>query len=380
LLVTQSGGSTSVTEGGQGDSITIALQSAPSADVTVSYSFGNDIGANPATLTFTPGNWNTARTVTLSAIDDLEREPTEVTSVTLMAASSDSSYNGRTATIDVTIQDNDSPPPVQLSVVRITDTTAGQFKVEDPFGVCDPSGIACVPGLGLLIADSEHDESPFFSQSNLFAADLDGDYIDALSLRSFTREPTGLAYNPSNGFLYISDDDADEIFWVNPADPGVKIGQFDVKRYGITDAEDPEFGPAGHLYVLDGVTTRMFELTVTGDPVRVIDLPASITDAEGLAYDDARDVFYLSSGKTNGTIFEMDPNGNLIDTFTLLNNDAYRNPAGHKPKLKGLELAPSSDPSDGSHHLSLYAVDYGADQNADGRLFEIDLGPDSLIA
>jgi hypothetical protein len=44
-----------------------------------------------------------------------------------------------------------------------------------------------------------------------------------------------------------------------------------------------------------------------------------------------------------------------------------------------LELALSSDPNDGNH-LSLYAVDYGLDQQNDGRVFEIDLGPDWLLA
>ena len=133
------------------------------------------------------------------------------------------------------------------------------------------------------------------------------------------------------------------------------------------------------MYVLDGVLSAMFELTPNGNLVRVIDLPTAITDAEGLAYDAARDVFYISSGATNGTIFEVDPDGNLIDTFTLLNSSAYRHPeGGHRPKLKGLELAPSSDPNDGNHK-SLYAVDYGVDQVADGRLFELDLGPDFLF-
>jgi outer membrane receptor protein involved in Fe transport len=51
---------------------------------------------------------------------------------------------------------------------------------------------------------------------------------------------------------------------------------------------------------------------------------------------------------------------------------------GGKPKIKGLELALSSDPNDGNT-LSLYAADYGADQGNDGRLIEIDLGTGWLI-
>jgi hypothetical protein len=40
-----------------------------------------------------------------------------------------------------------------------------------------------------------------------------------------------------------------------------------------------------------------------------------------------------------------------------------------------MELAPSSDPNDGDT-MSLYVADYGVDQQNDGRLFEIHLGPD----
>jgi hypothetical protein len=383
IAVSESGGSTVVTEGGSGDNLLIALSTAPTATVTVEVDGNPDLGISPASLFFTRTNWSTPQVLNLTAVDDTEQESTEVSTITLTSSSTDSAYVGRTATVGVTIRDNDSappPPPVQLSVEHQYDTT--EWNLEDAFGCCDPSGIAYVPDLDLLfIADSEHDESPFFSQTNLFAVRPDGTYVDAYSMRSFTREPTGLAYNPHNGLLYISDDDADQIFWVNPANPGVKLGQIDLEHLGIEDGEDPEFDPdTGHMYVLDGVLTAMFELTADGDLVRVIDLPAEIRDAEGLAYDDARDVFYISSGATSGSIFEVGRDGNLIDTFTLLNNDAYRQPGGGaKPKLKGLELAPSSDPDDGNH-MSLYAVDYGSDQVADGRMFELDLGPDTLLS
>ena len=111
LSVTQSGGSTSVTEGGQGDSITVALQTAPSANVTVTFNFGNDIGGTPAPLTFTPENWNTAQTVTLSAVDDAFDEGTEVVNVTLSSSSADTNYQGASASVSVTVNDNDQPPP-----------------------------------------------------------------------------------------------------------------------------------------------------------------------------------------------------------------------------------------------------------------------------
>jgi hypothetical protein len=385
IAVSETGGSTVVTEGGSGDNLLITLSTAPTATVRVDIDGNPDLGISPTPLFFTPANWSTPQVLNLTAVDDTEAEPTEPKTITLTSYSMDQAYTGRQVTASVTIRDNDSappPPPVQLSVKRIHDTT--QWDVADDFGCCDPSGIAYVPnfqgsGPVLFIADSEHDESPFFSQTNLFVVRPDGTYVDAYSMRSFTREPTGLAYH--NGRIYISDDDADQIFFVDADNPGVKLGQIDVQHLGIEDAEDPEFDPdTGHMYVADGVLTAMFELTADGDLVRVIDLPTAITDVEAVAYDDARDVFYIASGATSGSIFEVSRNGNLIDTFTLLNGSAYRQPGGGaKPKLKGLELADSSAPNDGDHK-SLYAVDYGLDQVADGRMFELDLGPDFLLS
>jgi DNA-binding beta-propeller fold protein YncE len=284
--------------------------------------------------------------------------------------------------LTVTYNDSTAPPSLNPKVVNIHDTTA--YKAGDPSGAgCgDPSGLAYVPGLNtLFIADSEHDESPYFSPTNLFAVRPDGTFKGSYSLTSFCKEPTGLAYNSKNGFLYITDDDARKVFWVDPKNPTVKLGGFSVKALGMTDPEDPKFDPiTGNMYMLDGFSRTFFELTATGQLVRKFVLPSVMTDAEALAYDSSLDVFFVASGATRGTIFEMDHDGNVLATINLLNDPAYRNANGDaKPKIKGLELAPSSNPNDGDH-LSLYAADYGQDQQPDGRLLEIDLGAGWLMA
>ena len=275
----------------------------------------------------------------------------------------------------VTVTDNDSLPTVlNPAVVAVHDTTL--YKAGDPSsvkGAGDPSGIAYVPGLDrLFIVDSEHDESPYNSPMNLFVTKTDGTYMGCFSLRAFTREPTGIAYNPLNGMLYITDDDARRIFIVDPNNPTVLVSSINLAPYGIADAEDPKIDPVtGHIYMLNGAARRLIELTETGAFVSSTALGSAITDAEALAYDSVRDVFYVASGATRGKIFQVDHSGQILASFDLLNS--YLNPLdGSKPKIKGLELAPSSDPNDGDR-MSLYAVDYGRDQVLDGRMFEIDL-------
>ena len=377
LSVVQSGGSTGVTEGGAGDTLLIALQSAPTADVTITIwtAGAGDVGILPTVLTFTALNWQTQQTVSLSAINDSLVEGPETFAGTVTAASTDAGYNGLLFNYSVTVTDNDSLPTVlNPAVVAVHDTTL--YKAGDPSsvkGAGDPSGIAYVPGLDrLFIVDSEHDESPYNSPMNLFVTKTDGTYMGCFSLRAFTREPTGIAYNPLNGMLYITDDDARRIFIVDPNNPTVLVSSIDLAPYGITDAEDPKIDPVtGHIYMLNGAARRLIELTETGAFVSSTALGSAITDAEALAYDSVRDVFYVASGATRGKIFQVDHSGQILASFDLLNS--YLNPLdGSKPKIKGLELAPSSDPNDGDR-MSLYAVDYGRDQVLDGRMFEIDL-------
>ena len=382
LTVIETGGTTVVAEGGAGDMLLIALRSAPTSDVTITITTTgtSDLNIVQTVLTFTAANWQTQQTVALSAINDRRIEGTETFTVTMTATSADATYDGLSSNVAVGVTDNDELPTVlSPAVVAIHDTTiytAGDASSRPGCG--DPSGIAFVPGLDLLyIVDSEHDESPYFSQTNLFVTTLDGTHVGSFSLRGFTREPTGIRYNPADGLLYITDDVNERIYTVEPTNPTVVIGVINLQPLGITDPEDPVIDPTtGHIYMLDGATRKFFELTTTGALVDVTTLPAAITDAEAMAYDPLRDVFYIASAATRGKIFQTDSDGQILASFDLLNS--YLNPiTGAKPKIKGLELAPSSDPNDGDR-MSLYACDYGADQVMDGRLFEIDLYHDWL--
>ena len=94
-----------------GDSYTVVLNSEPTATVTVTVAghAGTDVSLTPssATLTFTPMNWGTAQTVTVTAGDDADTANDTVT-LTHSAASTDSDYQGITiAGVTVTVTDND---------------------------------------------------------------------------------------------------------------------------------------------------------------------------------------------------------------------------------------------------------------------------------
>ncbi len=109
IVLTQSGGSTSVTEGGATDSFTMVLASRPTADVSMTAIPDSRIEVNQVSLLFTSANWNTPQTVTVSAADDWVSEGSHSGSVSYAVSSADSCYNGFPGTpLSVQVTDNDT--------------------------------------------------------------------------------------------------------------------------------------------------------------------------------------------------------------------------------------------------------------------------------
>jgi hypothetical protein len=110
VMITQSGGSTNVTEGGATDTYQVKLTSQPAATVTISISPTNQqVGAAPTTLTFNGSTWNTPQTVTVTAINDSIAEGAHTGVISHTATSADSNYNGLPiGNIIANITDNDT--------------------------------------------------------------------------------------------------------------------------------------------------------------------------------------------------------------------------------------------------------------------------------
>ena len=97
VAIIESGNTTEVAEDGATDSYDVVLTFAPTADVVIAIDADdpNQMEATPAELTFTPGNWDTAQTVQVAAIDDevIEVSPHAATLVHSVS-SDDQSYDG----------------------------------------------------------------------------------------------------------------------------------------------------------------------------------------------------------------------------------------------------------------------------------------------
>ena len=116
--VTISKSSLTVTEqDSSGDTYTVVLDSQPTANVTISIGgqSGTDVDA-PTPITFTPTNWATRQTVTVTAGNDADLT-NDIVSLTHSAVSSDGDYHDiMIAGLTVTVADNDTAQVTGLMI------------------------------------------------------------------------------------------------------------------------------------------------------------------------------------------------------------------------------------------------------------------------
>jgi len=100
VLIVETGGSTSVAEGGATDTYALVLTSAPNANVTISLGPDSQVTAvdqaNPANafVTFTPGNWSVPQTVLVRAVDDSLVEGPHTGTISQAITTTDARYAG----------------------------------------------------------------------------------------------------------------------------------------------------------------------------------------------------------------------------------------------------------------------------------------------
>ena len=115
VVITESGSSTALFEGGATDTYTVVLASAPSSQVEVGVGSNSQVAAAPLRLVFTTANWSTAQTVTGTAVDDTVKEGLHTARITHSTSSVDSSFNGLCVNdLTASITDNDSTAPVYV--------------------------------------------------------------------------------------------------------------------------------------------------------------------------------------------------------------------------------------------------------------------------
>ena len=119
-----------VREGGT-SGFTVRLATQPTSDVTVAVASGDtgSVTVSPASVPFSQGNWQTARTVTVRGEQDSD-SGNEAVRVTLRASGGD--YEGRSGRVSVDVIDDEPSPPmlvVSPITLNITEGDAASFTV-----------------------------------------------------------------------------------------------------------------------------------------------------------------------------------------------------------------------------------------------------------
>jgi large repetitive protein len=126
VLVT--GGSPDVTEGAAGETYALQLTTEPTGPVTVDIDGGGEVGVAPASVVFTPANWNIAQNITVTAYDDPVIEGPHFALISQVASSPDLTYDGlAVASVLANITDNDA---AGLTVTE----TGGSTQAEEGLG------------------------------------------------------------------------------------------------------------------------------------------------------------------------------------------------------------------------------------------------------
>lgn len=109
ISVTESAGTTDILESGATDAYEIVLLSEPVADVTVTPSADAQVTVDVPSVIFTSLNWNTPRTITVTAVNDADVEGDHTGTITHAASSVDAVYNAIViGSVIANITDNDS--------------------------------------------------------------------------------------------------------------------------------------------------------------------------------------------------------------------------------------------------------------------------------
>ena len=234
---------------------TVVLDTEPSANVTVAVSghAGSDVSPSPTSLTFTPDNWNTVQTVTVTAAEDPDAVSDQVVTLT-HAVTGTGEYAAVTATdVTVTVTDDDTPG-VTISETALT------VDEGDATGLGYTVGLDTEPSANVTVAvsgDAGSDVSP---------------------------SPTSLTFTPDN--------------WNT------------VQTVTVTAAEDPDA-------VSDQVVTLTHAVTGTGEyaAVTATDVTVTVTDDDTPGVTISETVLTVDEGDATGVgytvVLDSQPSANV---------------------------------------------------------------------
>jgi hypothetical protein len=280
-------------------------------------------------------------------------------------------------------------PLLPTSLVHLIDTSNAAWNPSAP----DPSGVDYWPLTGrLVIVDSEVDEMPnYFVGKNVYQSTTSGTLVSTCSTTSFTNEPTGVAVNPNNNRIYITDDDANKLHEVSlgpdgiycTADDGlttVNVGSV----YNIQDAEDVAYG-SNTIFIAGGDAAEVYRIPLGpngvlggGDDGAMTHFDTAVLgfhDLEGIDYNaDSGTLFIVSTQGNENYLGETTISGTLIRVYDLsfmgtsanIRSDVSYALSSQNPAIKNIYIASRGLDNDSNPNEN------------DGKVWEINIDSQAL--
>ena len=259
-----------VSESGEtSDTFTVVLDSEPLADVVIGLSSDDTTEAtvSPASVVFTPANWFTAQTVTVTAIDDGVDDGdiifNAVTSVSTSAG--DAKYHGLSpADVSVTAIDDDA---VGITVNPLTTLTTSEAGGSDSFTVV----LGSEPLSNVTIAVStSNDTEGLVSPAILVFSSANWDSPQTVTV---TGRDDGNADGDISYTIFLSDASSSD-----PAYDGFAIPHISAVN---ADNDSPEIlvTPTSGLVTTETGDTAIFQVRLNSQPTALVTLDISSNDA-----------------------------------------------------------------------------------------------------
>lgn len=275
-----------------------------------------------------------------------------------------------------------APAPLESTGTLARASALSELSPPSP----DPAGIVYMSDLQrLLVADSEVDEMAIYAGVNLWQISRDRSTLhDTGTTLKFSKEPTGVGYDPDGKRLFISDDDRARVFQITAGgdkrfgtadDP---VTSFSTRAFGNDDAEDVTYDTvSGDLFISQGIGAEVWRLSpgangrfdgvapAGDDKVSNFDVGVyGIVDLEGIGYSPTRDSLFLAD-RTYKKILEVTKSGGLVQSIDVA-GIKMKNPAS-------VTLAPATNDAT---RTSLYVTARGLDNDKypdenDGMMYEI---------
>ena len=312
-------------EGGS-DTYTVELTTAPvSGDVTIVVSSNNtDVTPDPATLTFNATTWNTAQTVTVSAVDD---DDAAVDTAQLSHAVSNYGSVSGNFPVAVTVNDPDEPEvTVSESMLTIDENDTGEYTI-------------------VLVTQ------PYLGNARVAISSTNDD----------VRVPTSLTFTPTN--------------WATPQTVTVTGGDDD-------DAAD-DMATITHAVTgadYDGVSANQVEIEVTDDDTREITVSKTTVDI-GEGRSGTYTVVLVTQPLGNVTITVNDPSNTDVRAEPPALN--FTPTDWRTPKTVTVSVAQDDDADDEPAATVTHTVDgadYGPPNNIPAAAVEITSTDDDTAA